>query len=102
MQAAGLTRAQIAVLRSRTPAITLLESCNSSGRAARHSINREHLEDDFDLENKVSKTTGPMRVTCLHVESVADSQNLQNLAGGSILVGFWAFWLVGARCISWT
>ena len=99
MHAAGLTLAQIVVLHSKTPARTVLESCNSSGRAARHSINRQHLEADFDLERKISKTTGPMRIACLHDESVADSQNLQNLTGVGIFVRLWP---VAAGCLSWT
>ena len=63
----------------------------------KNAINRQHLKANFDLECKISKTTRPMTMAFFHIESVADSQNLQNLAGFGILVGMW---LLGTGRIS--
>ena len=88
MQAAGLTLAQTAARRSKTPANTALEGENNSARAHRRGISR-YLKADLDLERKISKTAGPMLIAFFHGKSVADSQNFKNLAGRGILVGLW-------------
>ena len=89
MQAAGLTLAQTAARRSKTPANAALGGENNSARTHRRGIISWNLKADLDLERKISKTAGPMLIAFFHGKSVADSQNFKNLAGRGVLVGLW-------------
>ncbi len=47
----------------------------------------QHLKPYFNLERKVSKTARPMRIAFLHIEPVANSQDLKNFALWKMQVG---------------
>ena len=89
MQAAGLTLAQTAAPRSKTPANAALGGENNSARTHRRGIISWYLKADLDLERKISKTAGPMLIAFFHGKSVADSHNFKNLARRGVLVGLW-------------